>query len=64
MTYPSVVDPSAATLHELGYPGPPVTVFLDAAGRVRHISAGPLGPAAQVAAAVDRYLGLRLDAGR
>jgi thiol-disulfide isomerase/thioredoxin len=40
MRYPSVVDRNADVLRQLGFPGPPVTLFLAADGEVVYRSVG------------------------
>jgi thiol-disulfide isomerase/thioredoxin len=60
MHYPSVVDRQGDVLRRLGFNGPPVTVFLDAAGHVVHKQSGPFRDAADLRAQVNRYLQVSL----
>ena len=60
MRYPSVVDENKGVL--LGLHGPtgvPMTVFLDAGGKVVHLSPAPYESVDAVLADVARYLGVR-----
>jgi cytochrome c biogenesis protein CcmG/thiol:disulfide interchange protein DsbE len=60
MRYPSVVDDNKAVL--LGLHGPsavPMTLFVDANGRVVHVSIASYDSVAAVLADVARYLGVR-----
>ncbi|HET6816690.1 MAG TPA: TlpA disulfide reductase family protein [Mycobacteriales bacterium] len=60
MRYPSVVDDNKAVL--LAVHGPsavPMTIFVDASGRIVHLSPQPYGSVAAVLADVERYLGVR-----
>lgn len=57
--YPSVVDDDGEVLRAFP-PGPPVTLFLDAAGTVRHTSSGAFESSAELEQLVQRYLGVRL----
>jgi thiol-disulfide isomerase/thioredoxin len=58
--YPLVADPGVQLDHASPLPhipGLPITVFLDASGKVVHVEAGALKSPAAVAAAVRQYLG-------
>jgi thiol-disulfide isomerase/thioredoxin len=59
MRYPSVVDDDGEVLRAFP-PGPPVTVFLDAEGRVVHTRSGPFRDLAEIEALVAEHLGVRL----
>lgn len=59
MRYPSVVDDDKAVLSAFP-PGPPVTVFLDAEGRVVHTRSGAFRDLAEIEALVAQHLGVRL----
>ncbi len=59
--YPLVADPGVQLDHASPLPhipGLPITVFLDASGKVVHIEAGALRTEADVAAAAQQYLGV------
>jgi cytochrome c biogenesis protein CcmG, thiol:disulfide interchange protein DsbE len=59
MRYPSVVDDDKAVL--VGLHGPsavPMTVFVDANGRVVHLEPHPYGSVTDLLADIDRYLGV------
>lgn len=59
MHYPSVVDDNKKVLIGLKlFNAVPTTVFVDASGRVRHISPGPYRSASQLLADIKRYLGV------
>lgn len=57
--YPSVVDDDGDVLRAFP-PGPPVTLFLDAAGRVVHTRSGAFRDLAELERLVDEHLGVRL----
>lgn len=57
--YPSVVDPDRALLRRYAA-GLPVTLFVDAGGRVKGRHVGQLHSRAQLDGLVARYLGVRL----
>lgn len=59
MHYPSVVDDDGAVLRAFR-PGPPVTIFLDAQGRVVHTRSGKFTDLAELRALVAEHLGVRL----
>lgn len=58
--YPSLVDTNGTVRRRLGYPGPPVTLFLDRSGRIVHrlVGAAPALPALK--ALLARQLGVAL----
>ena len=58
MHYPSVVDPDGTVLRAYGA-GPPITLLLDATGRVVFTHRGELHSAQQVDALVAEHLGVR-----
>lgn len=59
MRYPSVVDQNKKLLVGLNLASAvPTTVFVDASGKVRHISPGPYRSTAQLLADIKRYLGV------
>jgi thiol-disulfide isomerase/thioredoxin len=57
MRYPNVVDDDRATLGRYGG-GPPITLLLDADGRVVHVERGKLVEVDEVAALVQEHLGV------
>lgn len=57
--YPSVVDDSGEVFRAFR-PGPPVTLFLDAQGRVVHRKSGKFTDAAELDALVAEHLGVTL----
>ena len=59
MRYPSVVDDDGEVLRAFP-PGPPVTLFLDADGRVVHTRSGAFRDLAEVERLVALHLGVRL----
>ena len=59
MHYPSVVDDDGRVLRAFGS-GPPVTLLVDATGKVRHVQRGEFKSLAQLKAAVAEHLGVTL----
>lgn len=59
MRYPSVVDDDGAVLRAFS-PGPPITLFLDAEGRVVHQRSGAFRDLAELEGMVAQHLGVRL----
>lgn len=60
MRYPSVVDPDSKVLHGLAVaPGPPVTAFVDASGRVVHVKPGEYTSLAALRHDITTYLHVR-----
>jgi cytochrome c biogenesis protein CcmG/thiol:disulfide interchange protein DsbE len=59
MTYPSVVDDQGVLLRRYAK-GPPVTLFITAAGRIAYVQRGRLTSQAQLDALVARHLGVRV----
>lgn len=57
MRYPNVVDDDRAVLSAYGS-GPPVTLLLDAAGRVVHVERGEFTSVDEVVAVVQQHLGV------
>ena len=57
--YPSLVDDDGDVLRAF-QPGPPVTLFLDAGGRVVHTRSGALRDLAELEALVAEHLGVRV----
>ena len=57
--WPAVVDDDGVFLRHYGV-GPPVTLFVDAAGKVAFVHHGPFTSVAQVVAAVSRHLGVKV----
>ena len=55
--WPAVVDDDKVVLRRYS-PGPPVTLFLDAAGRIVHVTTGPFRSLADLRATVTRELGV------
>jgi len=55
--YPSVVDDDGEVLRAFP-PGPPVTLFLDAGGRVVHTRSGAFADLAEIEALVAEHLGV------
>ena len=59
MRYPSVVDDDGEVLRAFP-PGPPVTVFLDAQGAVKHTRSGAFRDLAELEALVAEHLGVKV----
>jgi peroxiredoxin len=59
MHYPSLVDPDGRVLRASGG-GPPITLLVDADGKVVFTHRGELHTAAEVDAMVAEHLGVRL----
>lgn len=59
--YPSVVDEQGDVLRA-SRPGPPVTLFLDAEGRIVHRKSGRFTDVAEIEALVAQHLGVALPA--
>ncbi len=59
MHYPSVLDDDATVLRRVS-PGPPVTLFLDAQGQVRHVQRGQIKDAQTLRALVRDHLGVQV----
>ena len=59
MHWPSVVDDQGEVFRAFR-PGPPVTLFLDAEGRVVHKRSGKFNDVAEIEALVAEHLGVRL----
>ncbi|MCY7364201.1 MAG: hypothetical protein LH469_02615, partial [Frankiaceae bacterium] len=59
MTWPSVVDDQGEVFRAFR-PGPPVTLFLDAEGRVVHKKSGKFADGAELEALVAEHLGVVL----
>lgn len=59
MTYASVLDEDGVVMREFG-PGPPITLFVTAAGEVAHVEVGEMTDQAQVDGLVREHLGVRL----
>jgi len=59
MHYPSVLDDDETVMRAFS-PGPPVTLFLDAGGRVRHVQRGEIKDAQTLRALVRDHLGVQL----
>jgi thiol-disulfide isomerase/thioredoxin len=57
MNYTSVVDDDGTVMRKFS-PGPPVTLFLDAGGTLRHIQRGEIKDSATLRALVRKHLGL------
>lgn len=57
--WPSLVDDDGAVLRHFGS-GPPVTLFVDAGGRVRSVQRGQFHSLAALEAAVLQHLGVRV----
>jgi len=60
LPYGSVVDAEGATRGPLRWVGPPLTLFVDADGRVAHARAGELDGADELRALIAEHLGVRL----
>ncbi|MGE3812649.1 MAG: TlpA family protein disulfide reductase [Candidatus Nanopelagicales bacterium] len=56
--YPSVVDADSATKPLLRWTGLPMTLFVDADGRVTHVERGQITDAAQLDSLVQQHLGV------
>ena len=59
MTYASVLDENGVVMRAFG-PGPPITLFVSAAGEVVHTEVGEMTDQAEVDALVRRHLGVTL----
>lgn len=59
MTWPSVVDEQGEVFRAFR-PGPPVTLFLDASGRVVHRRSGKFADVAEIERLVQHHLGIAL----
>jgi cytochrome c biogenesis protein CcmG, thiol:disulfide interchange protein DsbE len=59
MHYPSVVDPDGQVLRKFSS-GPPVTLLIDANGKVKQVKRGEWKSLAELQSAVAKSLGLRL----
>lgn len=55
-TWPHVVDPQRTVAADLNVIGPPVTVFVDAEGRITHTHTGPFTSTAQIQRVADEHL--------
>ena len=60
LRFPSVEDPDGQLRSALGLPGPPVTLFVRADGRVAHRKLGELTSAAELRELIARHLGVRV----
>jgi len=58
-TWPAVVDDDKAVLRKYAA-GPPVTLFVDAAGRVVHVKVGPFKDLRELKDLTSQYLGVRV----
>lgn len=58
--YPHVTDPLKQTAGPLRFSGIPVTMFVDAQGRIVHRHVGAFESAQQIADKADAYLGVRV----
>ncbi len=63
LTYPQLADPEAATRGPLRVSGLPVTMFVDADGRVQHVEYGAVQSADDLATLVATYLGIDVELG-
>lgn len=59
VNYPLLRDDAGTVLRRYG-PGPPLTLFVDAGGTVRHVQAGAFRSLAELEGAVATHLGVRL----
>ena len=59
MTYASVADEQGALMRRYGS-GPPITLFVTAAGKVAHVQRGEFTSQAQLDGLVEKHLGVRL----
>jgi len=60
MNFPSVRDPKGITKQTVGYPGPPVSLFLDADGVITYRKVGPVTTQQQLDDLVFEHLGVRV----
>ncbi|CAN5565860.1 hypothetical protein BH24ACT13_BH24ACT13_12040 [soil metagenome] len=60
LRFPSVEDPDGQLRSALGLPGPPVTLFVQADGRVVYRKLGELTSAAELRELIERHLGVRV----
>ena len=58
MTYPQLQDLDRATLDAMRARGLPLTLFIDAEGRLRYALNGPVESADQLADLVEQHLGV------
>lgn len=58
VTFPAVIDEDGVVLRTTGQPGLPVTLFVDAQGRVKHVYATGVLTAESVKALVGEHLGV------
>jgi len=58
MTFPSVQDPEGLVRAELGLPGPPATLFVDADGQIAHAEYGEIRSDAQLDDLLHTHLGV------
>jgi thiol-disulfide isomerase/thioredoxin len=63
LTFPSLDDPSQKVLNGLARQGLPVTVFVGADGKVRHVYNGTALDAASLTALVQQHLGVAVPVG-
>jgi thiol-disulfide isomerase/thioredoxin len=63
LTFPSLADPEQKVLAGLARPGLPVTAFVDAGGKVRHLYNGKALDEASLTALVRQHLGVAVPVG-
>jgi len=61
LTYPMLSDPEVLTKPGLSVPGLPVTVLVDADGKIAYRMAGPIESTDQLAELLDEHLGISDD---
>jgi cytochrome c biogenesis protein CcmG/thiol:disulfide interchange protein DsbE len=61
MNFPSVRDPEGVTKKTVGYPGPPVTLFVDDEGAITYRKVGPVTTQQQLDDLVDEHLGVQVS---
>lgn len=59
-TYPQLTDPLKQTAGPVRFSGIPVTIFVDAQGRIVHRTVGAVGSTQQLVDATEQYLGVTL----
>ncbi|MBA2699803.1 MAG: TlpA family protein disulfide reductase [Nocardioidaceae bacterium] len=63
LTYPQIADPDAVTRAPLRVSALPMTMLIDADGKIAHTTYGAIESLTELADLVDRELGVRVDVG-
>lgn len=61
MNFASVRDPEGVTKQTVGYPGPPVTLFVDSDGAITYRKVGPVTTQQELDDLVSEHLGVRVQ---